>query len=76
MPLFFRGAKQSGKLHVQHFLTKEGAVPFCRDTPFAEFTQEDAEAIKAPGARDELCAKCWRRMPQITRRTLNGLLRD
>ena len=47
-----------GPIHLQNFLSLAGAVPYCRDTPYTGFVQEDQ------GAWDELCLKCKKKLPK------------
>ena len=56
-PLPFR-TRENGPIHLQNFLSPAGAVPYCRDTPYTGFVQEER------GAWDETCLKCKQRLPK------------
>lgn len=65
-PLPFR-ARESDKLHLQHFVGASGVVPYCRDAPFANMLQEGAQLLQTRGQWLEICQKCKRQATRCHR---------
>ena len=61
-PLPFR-VREGGKVHLQHFISAAGAVPYCRDSPFSGSILQESVEWRQAAQWETVCKSCRQRLP-------------